>query len=597
MDSQQRQSHYHLRPDETGSTVNDFGSRGMAYSRSGGVDNPFDDQVSASHAGNPTQRSMLFGNAQLPPGGFGNEKEAQMDALAMKENKTGPAGGTGGEGNVDKGEHEHIEDLETTTSRRLWVFTTWALTWWIPSPLLSLCGRMKRPDVRMAWREKVAICVMIVFMWFFLLFIIIGLGLILCPKEYVWTLDDVSGRATEKSSYVALRGTVYDVTDFMKQKHGTSAYTSTMDLILQSFSGNDINASFPIPVRVACPQFVTAKDDPNYLYFYPVQGASEVDPDQANMFQHTMNRDPTSKKLQDPNFFAKYALPTLQKFKKGGVVWKFDWINSMYKDQSKYWRVINKEVFNLQPYFDASKGGLNVNKKYNILDSRLEEIMDQNGFGTADVTKDWDGISWDAATRESNYNCMKNLFYVGDVDDRQSVRCLFTNYMLLAFACVLMLVVLVKFLTALQFGNKKRPVPPSKFVVCQVPCYTEDDESLIKTINSLTALEYQDNNKLIFLICDGNIIGSGNDKPTPRIVIDILGVDPEYDPPGRDYLAIAEGSRRHNIGKVYSGLYEFEGHVVPFMVVVKVGTPEEANRSGNRGKRDSQILLMSFFNK
>ncbi|KAJ1760722.1 hypothetical protein LPJ69_003313, partial [Coemansia sp. RSA 1752] len=502
MDSQQRQSHYHLRPDETGSTVNDFGSRGMAYSRSGGVDNPFDDQVSASHAGNPTQRSMLFGNAQLPPGGFGNEKEAQMDALAMKENKTGPAGGTGGEGNVDKGEHEHIEDLETTTSRRLWVFTTWALTWWIPSPLLSLCGRMKRPDVRMAWREKVAICVMIVFMWFFLLFIIIGLGLILCPKEYVWTLDDVSGRATEKSSYVALRGTVYDVTDFMKQKHGTSAYTSTMDLILQSFSGNDINASFPIPVRVACPQFVTAKDDPNYLYFYPVQGASEVDPDQANMFQHTMNRDPTSKKLQDPNFFAKYALPTLQKFKKGGVVWKFDWINSMYKDQSKYWRVINKEVFNLQPYFDASKGGLNVNKKYNILDSRLEEIMDQNGFGTADVTKDWDGISWDAATRESNYNCMKNLFYVGDVDDRQSVRCLFTNYMLLAFACVLMLVVLVKFLTALQFGNKKRPVPPSKFVVCQVPCYTEDDESLIKTINSLTALEYQDNNKLIFLICD-----------------------------------------------------------------------------------------------
>ncbi|KAJ2147877.1 hypothetical protein EV176_001884 [Coemansia sp. RSA 451] len=597
MDSQQRQSHYHLRPDETGSTVNDFGSRGMAYSRSGGVDNPFDDQVSASHAGNPTQRSMLFGNAQLPPGGFGNEKEAQMDALAMKENKTGPAGGTGGEGNVDKGEHEHIEDLETTTSRRLWVFTTWALTWWIPSPLLSLCGRMKRPDVRMAWREKVAICVMIVFMWFFLLFIIIGLGLILCPKEYVWTLDDVSGRATEKSSYVALRGTVYDVTDFMKQKHGTSAYTSTMDLILQSFSGNDINASFPIPVRVACPQFVTAKDDPNYLYFYPVQGASEVDPDQANMFQHTMNRDPTSKKLQDPNFFAKYALPTLQKFKKGGVVWKFDWINSMYKDQSKYWRVINKEVFNLQPYFDASKGGLNVNKKYNILDSRLEEIMDQNGFGTADVTKDWDGISWDAATRESNYNCMKNLFYVGDVDDRQSVRCLFTNYMLLAFACVLMLVVLVKFLTALQFGNKKRPVPPSKFVVCQVPCYTEDDESLIKTINSLTALEYQDNNKLIFLICDGNIIGSGNDKPTPRIVLDILGVDPEYDPPGRDYLAIAEGSRRHNIGKVYSGLYEFEGHVVPFMVVVKVGTPEEANRSGNRGKRDSQILLMSFFNK
>ncbi|KAJ2351519.1 hypothetical protein GGF43_004010, partial [Coemansia sp. RSA 2618] len=597
MDSQRGNSHYNVRANETGSTVNDLDARNMSYSRSGGFDNPFDDQASAANGGNPTQRSMLFGNAQRLPAGFGTEKEAQMDAYAVKQATKGVTGGTGGDGNVDKGRHEHVEDLETTMSRRMWVFATWALTWWVPSPFLTWCGRMKRPDVRMAWREKLAICVMIVFVWFLLLFIIIGLGLILCPKEYVWTLDDVSGRNTDKSSYVALRGTVYDITDFMKQKHGTPAYTSTKDLIMQSFSGNDINASFPIPVRVACPQFVTAKDDPNYLYFYPVSGASEVDPDQANMFQHTMNRDPTSKELQDPNFFAKYALPTMEKFKKGGVVWKFDWINSMYKDQSKYWRVINKEVFNLQPYFDAAKGGLNVNKKYNILDSRLEAVMDQGGYGTADVTKDWDAISWDAATRASNYNCMKNLFYVGDVDDRQSLRCLFANYMLLAFACVLMLVVLVKFLTALQFGNKRRPVPPSKFVVCQVPCYTEDDESLVKTINSLTALEYQDNHKLVFVICDGNIIGSGNDKPTPRIVLDILGVDPEYDPPGRDYLAIAEGSRRHNIGKVYSGLYEFEGHVVPFMVVVKVGTPDEANRSGNRGKRDSQILLMSFFNK
>ncbi|KAJ1880663.1 hypothetical protein LPJ57_002113, partial [Coemansia sp. RSA 486] len=382
------------------------------------------------------------------------------------------------------------------------------------------------------------------------------------------------------------------------QKHGDSAYSSTPDIMLQFYAGQDVNASFPIPARVACPQFVTEKTDPNYLFFYPVQGASDdIDPNQANMFQHSMNRDPLSKELQDPNFFSKYALPTLKKFKKGGVVWKYDWINSMYKDQAKFWRVINKEVFNMQPYFDAAKSQLNTNKKYNLLDSRLESIMDQAGFGDADITKEYEALAWDPATKLANYNCMKNLFYVGEVDDRQSVRCLFTNYMLLAFACVLMLVVLVKFLAALQFGNKKRPVPPSKFVICQVPCYTEDDDSLIKTINSLTALEYQDNHKLIFIICDGNIIGSGNDKPTPRLVLDILGVDPEYDPPGRDYLAIAEGSRRHNIGKVYSGLYEFEGHVVPFMVVVKVGTPDESNRSGNRGKRDSQILLMAFFNK
>ena len=80
-------------------------------------------------------------------------------------------------------------------------------------------------------------------------------------------------------------------------------------------------------------------------------------------------------------------------------------------------------------------------------------------------------------------------------------------------------------------------------------------------------------------------------------MLEILGVDPEYDPPIRDYLAVAEGSRRHNRAKVYSGLYEYEGHVVPFMVVAKVGTVEESSRAGNRGKRDSQIIIMQFLSK
>ena len=48
---------------------------------------------------------------------------------------------------------------------------------------------------------------------------------------------------------------------------------------------------------------------------------------------------------------------------------------------------------------------------------------------------------------------------------------------------------------------------------------------------------------------------------------------------------------------MFSGLYEFEGHVMPYVVVVKVGKPSERSRPGNRGKRDSQILLMRFLNR
>ncbi|KAJ9065191.1 Chitin synthase, class 6 [Entomophthora muscae] len=51
------------------------------------------------------------------------------------------------------------------------------------------------------------------------------------------------------------------------------------------------------------------------------------------------------------------------------------------------------------------------------------------------------------------------------------------------------------------------------------------------------------------------------------------------------------------MGKVYTGLYECKGHVVPYIVVVKVGRAVERAKPGNRGKRDSQMILMRFFNK
>lgn len=65
----------------------------------------------------------------------------------------------------------------------------------------------------------------------------------------------------------------------------------------------------------------------------------------------------------------------------------------------------------------------------------------------------------------------------------------------------------------------------------------------------------------------------------------------------KSYVAIGEGSKQHNKAKVYSGLYEIQSRSVPFILVVKVGHDTETNRPGNRGKRDSQMILMKFLNK
>jgi chitin synthase len=156
---------------------------------------------------------------------------------------------------------------------------------------------------------------------------------------------------------------------------------------------------------------------------------------------------------------------------------------------------------------------------------------------------------------------------------------------------------LFKFLAALQLGSFREPEDYDKFIVCQVPCYTESEESLRKTIDSIAVLRYDDKRKLLFLVCDGMIIGSGNDRPTPRIVLDILGVDANVDPEPLSFLSLGEGIKQHNTAKIYSGLYECSGHVVPYVVVVKVGAPNEHQKPGNRGKRDSQMVLMRFLNK
>lgn len=83
---------------------------------------------------------------------------------------------------------EKEEDL--TCSRKCWTCCTWGLTWWVPGFCLGWCG-MKRPDIRMAWREKVALCIIIATMCLSLLFFIIGLRYVICPPVNVLTQSEI----------------------------------------------------------------------------------------------------------------------------------------------------------------------------------------------------------------------------------------------------------------------------------------------------------------------------------------------------------------------------------------------------------------------
>lgn len=56
---------------------------------------------------------------------------------------------------------EEVEELPVSGSRKRWMFIVWAFTWFVPNFLIRYVGRIKRKDVQLAWREKLAINLMI----------------------------------------------------------------------------------------------------------------------------------------------------------------------------------------------------------------------------------------------------------------------------------------------------------------------------------------------------------------------------------------------------------------------------------------------------
>ncbi|EGW32468.1 chitin-UDP acetyl-glucosaminyl transferase 3 [Spathaspora passalidarum NRRL Y-27907] len=142
-----------------------------------------------------------------------------------------------------------------------------------------------------------------------------------------------------------------------------------------------------------------------------------------------------------------------------------------------------------------------------------------------------------------------------------------------------------------------------------VTCYSEDEEGIRTTLDSIATTDYPNSHKLIVVICDGIIKGSGNDETTPDIVLGMMQdlTIPKDEVKAYSYVAVAQGSKRHNMAKVYAGFYKYDDDTipqdkqqrVPMITIVKCGAPEEAGaaKPGNRGKRDSQIILMSFLQK
>lgn len=489
-----------------------------------------------------------------------------------------------------------VEEVPVTRGRRTWVALVWALTFWIPSPLLRAVGRMKRPDVRMAWREKFVLVFLIFLANATLVFYIIAFGKILCPNyDKAWNPEELATHQGDNDLYVAVYGRVYDISKFWKLDHssGEGNTPPVQSSVMQQTAGQVVNAMFELPLDTYCAPLVTTGQGVELQY------NSTNDQTLQQLFNHksgdiaVYTQSSLNSSLWYPNTF----LPRMTDYYKGDLVYDKKNVSQDGTDNSHEWFIINDQVYDLTNYFYTKKRMTN-NNNYAYLNTKLEQMVQNNpGSDLTDNYNNW--LASNASAARDNFNCLNNVFYLGKTDFRETARCQVNNYILLVFTCILCAVILIKFLSALQFGSKRRPSPQDKFVICHVPAYTEGEDDLRKGLDSLTALAYDNKRKLICVVCDGMIVGGGNDRPTPKIVLDILGVDPKIDPPALPFKSVGQGAEQLNYGKVYSGLYEFEGNVVPYIVIVKVGKESEQTKAkpGNRGKRDSQILLMSFLNR
>ncbi|KAJ1916693.1 hypothetical protein H4219_003652 [Mycoemilia scoparia] len=503
---------------------------------------------------------------------------------------------------VEDEEDEGEEDQKKMSStRRVWLWYVWATTFWVPSPLIKCCGGRKRKDERIAWREKLALCLTIAFSCLLIIFWIAVFGLIICPHQKVYSTAELGDHNTKSDAFISIRGEVFDINGYNHPSGIDYKYLSDPD---RNYLGKDQSDMFPLQLSFVCPGLninptFALQTKPNLYtaaYYHDHRYWRHPDGPGYNYYQYRLMR-----KLRDGYSKGHIGYDPKEVAKQG--------LGNTNGKGTRYWAIVNNDIFDLTIYINSNGGGVpyvltpkddgsnttNV-PGMDFFDKNLIQLFKEKAG--SDITSEWNSLAKQHPKMiRDHYRCFRSAFYAGIVDKRKSVRCYVANYLLLAFSVIIVSIIFFKFLASLQLTSRRDPEERENFVILNVPCYTEGEESLKKTIESLTSLKYDDKRKLMFIICDGMIMGSGNDIPTPRIVLNILGVDPEQDPEPLSFLSLGEGRKQHNMGKVYSGLTEHAGHVVPYMVVVKCGTPDERNRPGNRGKRDSQILLMRFFNK
>lgn len=515
-----------------------------------------------------------------------------------------------------------------------WRIFSRIVTFWAPGFLLSSVGGLKDKSMQQAWREKITLCFIILFMCGVVGFGTVGLQKVFCPETP--TNDQQFSRIGSTPGTLSIRGQMYNI---------SSANSNSVDFlsISQASPGRDITDFFKS----------TAKD------YQSCQGLSFA----------VAQEDPCPK--TSPCLLPSLTTTNLSSlgFVDTGLKVGYDW----------------EQVASLQEYFVIDGAVLNMTS-YML---RHPSAIPNDNVDTAirTVLRSQDSSSGKDGTRLFYYRselksvvpCLRERYGAGNID-KITPGCFVSSLVLYVGLFVILGLVLLRFVMACVFNwflserlagppdskaldrqaispavmpeganisvhNKTGAAPwagggvsrkltkdfnrstrslassttlasPSVepapimslasigrelFAVCLVTCYSEGESSLRTTLDSISRTTYSDRRKLLFVVADGMITGAGEKMSTPDICVGLLEADPRFgDPIPMSYEAVGSGPKSQNRAMVYAGHYTLAGRRTPTVIIVKCGTESEAaadKKPGNRGKRDSQLILMNFFSR
>lgn len=294
-----------------------------------------DDTTQYTHQGSNNQhqydesRDNLIANASTPygagglrtPGGAAPEYSEEgggwtdWDKKEMGGPRSPPIVGKEG-GMVVNNAPNAVEEVPTSRSRRWWLYIVWGLTGIIPSFILRTVGRMKRPDIRLAWREKVAICLLILFFNSIVIFYIVEFGRLLCPGfDKAWDTTEVGQHQGDTDYWVSIQGSVYDVSNFVHGDHSDIAGQASNGAdTLEALAGQDLTYYFPPPLALACPGLVTDGTLAlTYANFTPTIPSAMHNSGQTQSAQNT--------KLDQSDWYTAIFQPHMKQYYKGPLVW------------------------------------------------------------------------------------------------------------------------------------------------------------------------------------------------------------------------------------------------------------------------------------